>query len=150
MKAAAADRADRYESAGALAAELRRFLAHRPLLAVPATRPYLVAKFARRHRLGLAAASAVFLALLAGLAVSLYGLDQAQAQRRLVEERGRELEQVVDFQRSMLRRIDVRAMGEGLLALQREQLARHPEAAGCCPASSARRGRCRPPTWPGR
>lgn len=133
MKAVAHDRADRYESAGALAAELRRFLANRPLLAMPATRSYLAAKFVRRHRVGLAATVAVFVALVAGLAVSLYGLDQAQAQRRLAEERGLELEQVASFQRSMLRTIDVRAMGEGLLGLQREQLGRHPESASLLP-----------------
>jgi tetratricopeptide (TPR) repeat protein len=125
LKAIDPDRARRYDSAGEFGDELRRFLAHAPLRAIAPTRRYLLGKFVRRHRLGLAAAGAVLVALIAGLLVSLYGLDQAQEQRRLAEERGRELEQVVAFQQATLRDIDIQAMGLGVIAEQRAQLGRH-------------------------
>jgi non-specific serine/threonine protein kinase/serine/threonine-protein kinase len=80
-KAMRHDRNERYPSAGALADDLQRFLDGKPLSAVPASRGYVWGKFVRRHRVGLAAASLVLLALLGGLAVSLYGLQQARAQR---------------------------------------------------------------------
>ncbi|MBX3354134.1 MAG: serine/threonine protein kinase [Phycisphaeraceae bacterium] len=63
--------ARRYPSAGAVAADLRRHLAHEPILARPASTLYQVAKFARRHRplvIGLAAA---FVALIAATVTSI-------------------------------------------------------------------------------
>jgi non-specific serine/threonine protein kinase/serine/threonine-protein kinase len=129
LKAIDPDRARRYDSAGEFGDDVRRFLAQQPLRAIAPTRRYLTGKFVRRHRLGLAAASAVVVALVAGLAVSLYGLEQAQTQRRLAEQRGQELEQVVAFQQATLRDIDVQAMGQGVLAEQRAQLGRHAEGA---------------------
>jgi tetratricopeptide (TPR) repeat protein len=125
LKAIDPDRARRYDSAGEFGDDLRRFLAQQPLRAIAPTRGYLIGKFVRRHRLGLAATGAVAIALVAGLAVSLYGLEQAQAQRRIAERRGQELEQVVAFQQATLRAIDVQAMGQGMLAEQRAQLQRH-------------------------
>src|SRR3546814_10143004 len=64
-------------------------------------------KFMRRHRVGLAAASVALVALLGGLAMSLYGLQQARAQRMIAEQRSAELEKVAAFQQSMLEGIDI-------------------------------------------
>src|SRR5690606_22606465 len=86
-KAMRHDRAERYPSAGALAEDLQRFLDGQPLAAVPATRRYAWGRFVRRHRMGLVAASVVLLALLAGLGMSLYGLQQARTQRAIAEQR---------------------------------------------------------------
>lgn len=58
----------RYPSAAALAADLRRHLAHEPVEARPPSRAYRARKFVRRHRGLMAAALLVFLALLGGLA----------------------------------------------------------------------------------
>jgi non-specific serine/threonine protein kinase/serine/threonine-protein kinase len=121
MKAMQRDRALRYASAAELADELRRFLDHRPLAAVPATRRYVLGTYLRRHRVAVLASSAIALAVLAGLALSLYGLQQAREQRALAERRSAELERVVAFQRSMLRGIDIEAMGVGLSSGLREQ-----------------------------
>src|SRR5690606_27112012 len=123
------DRAERYASAGALADDLQRFLDGRPLAAVPASRRYVWGKFVRRHRVGLAAASVALVALLGGLAMSLYGLQQARAQRMIAEQRSAELEKVAAFQQSMLEDIDIEAMGIGMAEGLRGQAAKGtPEA----------------------
>lgn len=124
LKAMRRDRAERYDSAAELARDLRRFLDDRPLLAVPPSRRYALRKFLRRHRLGLSATAAVSVAVLAGLAASLYGLQQAREQRALAELRSAELERVAAFQQSMLEGVDVEAMGVALSGGLREQLLR--------------------------
>ena len=124
LKAMRRDRAERYESAAALAEDLRRFLDDRPLDAVPPSRRYALGKYLRRHRVGFAAGVAVGLAVLAGLGLSLYGLHQANQQREIAETRRAELERVAAFQQSMLEGIDIEAMGVGLSAGLREQVAK--------------------------
>ena len=122
-KAMRHDRNERYASAAAMADDLQRFLDGRPLQAVPASRGYAMRKFAQRHRTGIAAASLVALALVGGLALSVYGLLQARAQRAIAEQRSVELEKVAAFQQSMLQGIDIEAMGIGLADGLRGQLA---------------------------
>jgi tRNA A-37 threonylcarbamoyl transferase component Bud32 len=121
-KAMRHDRAERYPSAAALADDLRRFLDGLPLQAVPPARRYVWGKFVRRHRGALAAAGVAAAALLGGLGLSLYGLQQARAQRALAEARSADLAQVAAFQQSMLENVDVAAMGQGMAAGQRAQL----------------------------
>ncbi len=70
-KALDKDPARRYASAGALADDLRRYLADQPIAAVPATAPYRARKFVRRHRTLVAAAATVFAVLVAGIAVTM-------------------------------------------------------------------------------
>jgi serine/threonine-protein kinase len=76
MKALRREPAERYPSVDALAADLRRFLAARPVRARQGQRWYHARLFVRRHRLGLGAA-AVLVAVLVGLAVE----REAQLQR---------------------------------------------------------------------
>jgi non-specific serine/threonine protein kinase/serine/threonine-protein kinase len=135
LKAMRRDRAERYSSAAELAQELQRFLDDQPLAAVPAGRRYVLGKYLRRHRVALAAAAAVSLAVLAGLALSLYGLQQARQQRALAEQRSAELERVVAFQQSMLEGVDVEAMGVGLSTGLRGQIEK--TAPGQLPALDA-------------
>ncbi len=127
-KAMRHDRNQRYASAAALADDLQRFLDRRPLQAVPPSRGYAVRKFAQRHRSGIAAASLVALALVGGLALSVYGLLQARAQRAIAEQRSAELEKVAAFQQSMLEGIDIEAMGIGMATGLREQVAQQAAA----------------------
>ncbi|MCI1730337.1 MAG: tetratricopeptide repeat protein [Chiayiivirga sp.] len=122
MRAIRQNRDERYASVGALADDVRRYLDDRPLQAAPGGRLYVARKFIRRHRVALSAGSAIALALVGGLALSLYGLWQADAQRELAERRSRELERVAAFQQSMLKGIDIEAMGKGLVAAQRAQV----------------------------
>ncbi|MFC0358078.1 serine/threonine-protein kinase [Pseudofulvimonas gallinarii] len=127
LTAMAHDRNDRYPSAIALADELRRYLAHLPLQAMPATPGYLLRRFARRHRLWLASGAAVLLTLVGGLVLSLHAFNQARIQRGVAEARQHELEQVVAFQQAMLSDIDVMDMGRRLVGHVRDQLSRRSE-----------------------
>ena len=70
MRCLEKDRARRYETANALAMDLRRHLAHEPVVARPPSTAYLLGRLVRRHRFGFAAASAVAAVLLIGAAVS--------------------------------------------------------------------------------
>jgi WD40 repeat protein len=70
MKALEKDRARRYETANAFAAEVQRYLAGEPVQAVPPSVGYRLRTFARRHRAGVLTAAAFGLLLLAGAAVS--------------------------------------------------------------------------------
>lgn len=83
---------ERYQSAEALAADIRAHLDSRPIAARHATWRYRAWKFVRRNRIGVAAAAAVTLALLAGLAATMWQARIAQrnleqAQRRFTELR---------------------------------------------------------------
>ncbi|HSH26983.1 MAG TPA: serine/threonine-protein kinase, partial [Wenzhouxiangella sp.] len=85
-RALAPDRNDRYDSAAALAADLRRYLANEVVEAVPATRRYRWRKFLARNALAASAASVVSLALVVGLVVAIWGLLEARAQADRAEQ----------------------------------------------------------------
>ncbi|QNN47090.1 serine/threonine protein kinase [Thermomonas brevis] len=123
-KAMRFERGERYPSVAALAEDLQRFLDGQPVQAAPRTRRYVWRKFAQRHRTGILAASLVALALVGGLALSVYGLLQARAQRAIAEQRNAQLEKVAAFQQSMLEGIDIESMGAGIAGDLRAQVAR--------------------------
>jgi len=83
MRALEKDRTRRYQTANALATDVRRHLASEPVTAGPPSAAYRAGKFVRRHRLGVAAAAALVL-LLAAFAVAM----GVQA-RRIARERDR-------------------------------------------------------------
>jgi eukaryotic-like serine/threonine-protein kinase len=87
MKALEHERARRYESASGLAADIRRHLAHEPVLARPQSRAYQLRRLVRRNRLAFAASLAVALALLAGAIVSTW--QAVRARRAESEQRVR-------------------------------------------------------------
>src|SRR5208282_4440300 len=66
MKALEKDRARRYETAGGLAADIRRHLNHEVVVAGPPGQLYRLRKLVRRNRLVFAAGTAVALGLIAG------------------------------------------------------------------------------------
>ncbi|MCK6483652.1 MAG: protein kinase [Phycisphaerae bacterium] len=68
LKALEKDRARRYESAAALAADVQRHLSGEPVVAAPPSAGYRARKFVRKHRGPVLAASAVMAALLVGIA----------------------------------------------------------------------------------
>ena len=86
MKAMEKDRQRRYESAAAMAADVRRFLAQQPIEARPPSQIYRLTKFARRNRVAILTISLVAIALLTGSAASLY-----QASRAIHERNQKEL-----------------------------------------------------------
>jgi len=85
MKALDKDRARRYETANALADELQRDLDHQPVRASPPGTVYRGRKFIRRHRMGVALAASVSVALIAGLTAALIGFTQARQERDRAE-----------------------------------------------------------------
>ncbi|MCX6575961.1 MAG: tetratricopeptide repeat protein [Candidatus Aminicenantes bacterium] len=78
MRAMEKDRTRRYETATSLAMDINRHLHNEPISARPPSTTYRLAKFARRHKVGLAAGVAVFLALVAGLVLATTGLIRAK------------------------------------------------------------------------
>ncbi len=75
--------ARRYAGAAALAADLRRWLEHRPIAAQVDTAGYRIRKFVTRNRLAVGSASAVLLALVGGLGVALWQASVARDQAAL-------------------------------------------------------------------
>lgn len=82
--------AERYPTATALAADLRRYLAHEPVSARPDSLGYRTTKFVRRYRLAVGAASATLLALVAGVVGTSWQAWEAQRQRDLAQASARE------------------------------------------------------------
>jgi serine/threonine protein kinase/tetratricopeptide (TPR) repeat protein len=78
MRAMEKDRTRRYETATGLAMDINRHLHNEPISARPPSTTYRLAKFARRHKVGLAAGVVVFLALVAGLVLATTGLIRAK------------------------------------------------------------------------
>ena len=105
-KALAADRADRYDSAAALAADLECYRQRRPVSAMAQTRIYRARSFVARHRLGLAAASVMVAALLVGAGLALHGLGEARRSAIAAQAEAAKAERIAQFARSMLSGID--------------------------------------------
>jgi WD40 repeat protein/serine/threonine protein kinase len=85
MKCLEKDRTRRYETANALAGDIEHHLSHEPVAARPPSTAYRVQKFIRRNQVVVAAASLVVLALVLGLAGSLWQFHAAQSARREAE-----------------------------------------------------------------
>lgn len=82
LKALEKDRELRYDSAAALALDVRRHLNHEPVAAGPPNKMYRFRKFVRRHRVSVALASAVILAMVIGLISSSILLVRARTAER--------------------------------------------------------------------
>ena len=83
MKALEKDRARRYGTPSELAADLRRYLNHEPVVACPASARYRLRKYAQRHRVAVVVASGLVLLLVA------FTVLQAVELRRITSERDR-------------------------------------------------------------
>lgn len=81
FKAMRKDPAQRYRSVEAFAADIERHLAGEPVQARPASLPYRLGKFLRRHRAGAVAGAAVAAALLAGTALATWQAREAARER---------------------------------------------------------------------
>jgi WD40 repeat protein/serine/threonine protein kinase len=85
MKCLEKDRQRRYETANGLAADLKRHLDNEPVLARPPSTAYRFQKAFRRNKLAFAAGGAVALALLIGMATSLWQARVAKNARRAAQ-----------------------------------------------------------------
>jgi len=78
MRAMEKDRTRRYGSPSDLATDVGRYLRDQPVEASPPSTRYRVRKFIRRHRVGVAAGSMVFAALIAGVIGTSVGVIRAR------------------------------------------------------------------------
>jgi serine/threonine protein kinase len=90
MKALEKDRARRYGAPSELAADIRRYLNHEPVVARPASAGYRLRKYARRHRASVTVAAGLVLLLAA------FSILQAIQLRRITHERDR-ANRITDF-----------------------------------------------------
>jgi serine/threonine protein kinase/WD40 repeat protein len=90
MKCLEKDRTRRYETANALATDLKRHLNNEPVLARPPSKLYEFEKSFRRHRVGFAATAAVIVVLAMGVALTSWQAlraIRAEAEQRWLRER---------------------------------------------------------------
>ncbi len=97
VKALEKDRARRYGSPSELAADAVRHLRNEPIEARPPSTIYRVGKFVRRHRVGVAAAGVVLVALLAGITGTTIGLIRAVRAEKTASEEAENARQVSNF-----------------------------------------------------
>ena len=81
MKCLEKDRGRRYETANGLGMDLQRFLHHEPVVARPPSNLYRCRKFVRRHRLQVAFAAGLTVAIITGLIFAWIGFARAQRER---------------------------------------------------------------------
>jgi serine/threonine protein kinase len=126
MKAIEKDRARRYETANALASDLRRYLDGEPVLAAPPNVIYRLQKFARRHKGTVAAGLLIAASLLFGIVgfasqariaqqqarIAQQQTQLAQRQTQLAQQRANDLDQVANFEAAMLGQVDPTQAGK--------------------------------------
>ncbi len=86
MKALEKDRSRRYQTANALAVDLRHFLQDEPVTASPPSAGYRLRKFIRRNRIMATASAGIALAIVIGAAVSTLGWMEAHRQFKIASE----------------------------------------------------------------
>jgi len=96
MKALEKDRARRYGTPSELAADIKRYLNHEPVIARPASAAYRARKYFRRHRVAVAV-----VAFLIALLTAFVGV-QAVELRRITRERDR-ANRITDFMTGMFK-----------------------------------------------
>ena len=92
----------RYLSVDAFADDIRRYLERRPVAARKGTFSYRTGKFVRRHWAGATAAILVLAALIAGGALSTYGLVRAREAEREAHREAAKAKAINDFLQSTL------------------------------------------------
>lgn len=110
-RALAEDPSGRYNSAAALADDLRRWLDGHPVQARPQTAGYLFRRFVGRHRIGVVGVGLLTLSILAGLAATTW---QAREARRAAAES----DATAEFLASLFQGADPTVAGDSLLALE--------------------------------
>ncbi len=99
LKALEKDRDRRYQSASALAEDIRRYLNDEPIVARPPSVRYHFAKFAKRNKAAVVGAVAVLVALVAGTVVSVtLAIGQARARGLAVDAEQRAEDEAVTLE----------------------------------------------------
>ncbi len=118
MKAIERDRTRRYATASELAQDVERYLQGEPVLAAPPSTAYRLRKFVHRHRTGVAAALAVFAALLTGAVAFAWQAQEARQQRDLARLAQRRAEDTALVMEDVFAGIDPSAEAELGMPLQ--------------------------------
>lgn len=108
MKSLEKDRGRRYESALALAEDLRRWLAHDPILARPPSLGYRTSKWIRKHAWQTAVGAAILLELFVASAGLGYGLSEslsAQERNKLLSDKNQSLQESANAERDRAERL---------------------------------------------
>ena len=111
LKALAKDPDGRYESAAALALDLRRCLTGQPIQAQRPTWSYLTRKWVRRHRVVVAAALVALGALTAGLVGTTWQAQRAARERDRAQAEARRANQLKDYMLDVFRQTDPNRRG---------------------------------------
>ena len=96
MKALEKDRERRFGSAAEFAEDIRRYLDDEPIEARPPSTRYRLGKFARKHRVLMAATTAFLLLLLAGIAGTTWFAIAAERSRETAEQSREAAEQALE------------------------------------------------------
>jgi non-specific serine/threonine protein kinase/serine/threonine-protein kinase len=139
MRALEKDRTRRYASPRELAADIRRHLANEPVLAGPPSTIYRAKKFLRRHRLGVALASAVLLSLLVGIAGTTTGLVRARRAESETSRQAQTAERITEVLVGMIGDVDAARMGKLLMEELRTRAAEAGRADGASASEIAGR-----------
>ncbi|MCA8962402.1 MAG: serine/threonine protein kinase, partial [Planctomycetes bacterium] len=97
LKCLEKDRTRRYDSASALAQDLRRHLEHEPVLASPPSVAYRLRKFVRRNRVSVFVVIVIAFAITLGLTFAAIGLVESARGQHLAERQARRAEAVSEF-----------------------------------------------------
>jgi tRNA A-37 threonylcarbamoyl transferase component Bud32/tetratricopeptide (TPR) repeat protein len=89
--------AERYSTVEQFAADLRRHLTHEPISARANTFGYLAARFMRRHRVGVALATAIAALLVGAVVTTTVQMSEARRQRDAARFQARRAEATDDF-----------------------------------------------------
>ena len=116
LKALEKDPARRYDSAGAMAEDLVRFLQHKPIEARPPSMAYAMMRFTRRHRGPVFAATTLLLALILGTVGTSIGMKRALDAKGELEHKNAELDQ------QKLELVDTKERLAGLLESNQKML----------------------------
>jgi serine/threonine protein kinase len=117
MKAMRKERGERYRSAAEFADDIRNYLGGKPLIAGPESAAYRTRKFVRRHRAAVLSGALMSGVVVAAAVVStIFWLGEAK-QRRLAEERERQVRAVSEFQQDMLEQAVPEVVGPKLIPL---------------------------------
>jgi eukaryotic-like serine/threonine-protein kinase len=105
LKALEQERDRRYDSVGALIADVERFQHNEPVLAHPPSFGYLTGRWVRRNRLAFAAACVSFAAIICGAGVALWQAHEARLAQGQAETEAARARQAVGFLTAMLDRV---------------------------------------------
>jgi len=105
MKSLEQERDRRYDSVGALMADVERFQNHEPVLARPPSFSYHAGRWVRRHRITFAAVCVSLTAIISGAGVALWQAHEARQAQLSAERESARAQQAVGFLTTLLDRV---------------------------------------------